>query len=53
MPQSLTAIYVHLIFLTKYRKPSLGDLQIRTSLHSELGGISRRLDCDPIKVGGV
>ena len=53
MPQSLSVVYIHLVFSTKYRQPFLRDLPLRNSLHAELGGISKRLDCPPIIVGGV
>ena len=53
MPQSLSVVYVHLVFSTKHRRPFLSDPAIRESLHAYLGGISAKLDCPPIKVGGV
>ena len=53
MPQSLSAVYIHLIFSTKNRYPFLKDDAVRRELHSYLGRISRELDCPPIKVGGV
>ena len=53
MPQSLSAVYIHLIFSTKNRQPFLRNKVIRTALHAELGGISKTLDCPPIITGGV
>ena len=53
MPQSLSAVYIHLVFSTKERRPYLRDATIRRALHAYLGGISKRLDCPPIKVGGI
>ena len=53
MPQSLSAVYIHLIFSTKERFPYLKDEQIQRDLHAYLGEISKRLDCPPIRVGGV
>ena len=53
MPQSLSAVYVHLVFSTKNRQPFLQDQGLRTDLHSFLGGTSKKLDCPPIIVGGV
>src|SRR4030095_9195928 len=35
------------------RQPFLRDIPLRNSLHAQLGGISKRLDCPPIIVGGV
>ncbi len=53
MPQSLSAVHVHIIFSTKGRRPFLGDREKRTELHKYLGGISKRLDCPPLAIGGV
>ena len=53
MPQSLSAVYIHLVFSTKNRQPFLRDLDIRTRLHAQLGGISKTLGCAPILTGGV
>jgi len=53
MPQSLSAVYIHLVFSTKERKPFLRDRDMRESLHAYLGGISKTLDCPPITVGGT
>jgi putative transposase len=53
MPQSLSAVYIHLCFSTKNREPFLQDREIRTKLHAQLGGISKTLGCAPILTGGV
>ena len=53
MPQSLSMVYVHLVFSTKHRQPFLRDTPLRNSLHAQPGGNSKRLDCPPIIVGGV
>ena len=53
MPQSLSAVYVHLVFSTKNRQPFLRDKDMRTGLHAQLGGISKTLGCAPILTGGV
>ena len=53
MPQSLSAVYIHLVFSTKERRPFLRDKVIRASLHSYLGAASKQLECPPLKVGGV
>jgi len=53
MPQSLSAVYIHLIFSTKGRRPFLRDETIRSSLHPYLGKISKQLRCAPIITGGV
>src|SRR2546423_5939288 len=53
MPQSLSAVYIHLVFSTKNRQPFLRDVEMRTRLHSQLGGISKTLGCAPILTGGA
>ena len=53
MPQSLSIVYLHLVFSTKDRRPLLGNQKIREALHAYLGEISKRLDCPPILIGGV
>jgi len=53
MPQSLSAVYIHLVFSTKDRRPYLREKSIRAALHAQLGGISKHLDCPPLLVGGV
>jgi REP element-mobilizing transposase RayT len=53
MPQSLSAIYIHLVFSTKHRQLFLRDEGLRKDLHSFLGGTSKTLECPPLLVGGV
>ena len=53
MPQSLSAVYIHLVFSTKDRKPFLRDRAKRDELHAYLGGISKTLECPTLIVGGV
>ena len=53
MPQSLSAVYIHLVFSTKDRTAFLRDKTIRDECHAYLGGISNTLDCPPIQVGGT
>lgn len=52
MPQSLSAVYIHLVFSTK-RHPFLRYETTRMSVHSYLGGISKQLGCAPIITGGM
>jgi len=49
MAQSLSKIYVHLIFSTKDREPTLPD-EIRPDLHAYLGGTLKGLGCLPIEI---
>ena len=53
MPQSLSAVYIHLVFSTKERRPLLRDKVLRESLHAYLDAVSKQLECLPLKVGGV
>ena len=51
MPQSLSKVYVHIIFSTKNRQNLIDD-RIENSLYEYLGGICKGLECNPVKVGG-
>jgi REP element-mobilizing transposase RayT len=53
MPQSLSAVYIHVVFSTKERHPFLRNETTRMSVHSYLGGISKQLGCAPIITGGM
>lgn len=53
MPQSLSAVYIHLVFSTKGRRPFLRDPTISAAVHSYLAGISKQLGGAPIVAGGV
>ena len=53
MPQSLASVYVHAVFSTKDRRPFLRDLALRESLHGYLGAVSKKLECAPLRIGGV
>ena len=52
MPQSLSAVYIHLVFSTKDRRPWLRDRSLRQSLHAYVGSMSKQLDC-PALIAGV
>jgi putative transposase len=51
MGQSLTRNYIHIVFSTKYRQPLI-KAGIESELYNYLGGICRKLECQPIIVGG-
>ncbi len=53
MPQSLSAVYVHLVFSTKERRPWFRDLNLRSSLHAYIGAVSKKCECPPLLVGGI
>ncbi len=52
MPQSLSQIYVHLIFSTKHREPTLLS-PVRNDLHAYLAAVLNNHDCPALKVGGM
>lgn len=51
MSQSLVKNYLHLVFSTRHREPFI-DAGVESELHSYLGGTCKKLDCQPIIVGG-
>lgn len=53
MSQSLSSVYLHLIFSTKEREPWLQDPILRAECHAFLGGVSKQMDCPPVIVGGI
>jgi REP element-mobilizing transposase RayT len=53
MAQSLSQIYVHIIFSTKNRKPFLQDIPSRQRLHKFLAKTCNTLDSPCLEAGGV
>lgn len=53
MPQSLANVLVHLVFSTKDRRALLHDAEPRDRMHRYLAGVSAKLDCPAIIVGGT
>ncbi len=51
MPQSLSKVYVHIVFSTKNREPLI-DKEIGERLYEYLGGICKGLECNPVQIGG-
>ena len=51
MPQSLTKVYLHIVFSTKHRQ-SLISNHIKDELYQYLGGTCKALESYPVKVGG-
>ena len=51
MGQSLVKNYVHIIFSTKQRVPLIHQT-VEEELYSYLGGICKKMECHPIKIGG-
>lgn len=53
MPQSLSAIYVHLVFSTKNRNPFLSDPDVRQQMHRYMQEVTKRLDCPALALNGT
>ena len=53
MPQSLSMLYVHLVFSTKERQCFFRSPEFRGEMHTYIAGVSRQLDCQAIIVGGM
>ena len=53
MAQSLSRIWIHLIFSTKHRFPFLADKTISTDMHAYVAKILREQDCETLIVNGV
>lgn len=51
MGQSLVKNYIHLIFSTKHRSPLIPH-SVEEELYSYIGGICKKMECYPIKIGG-
>ena len=50
MPQSLVSSYIHYVFSTKGRRPTIKDMP---ATWAYLGGIARRIGAPPIAIGGM
>jgi REP element-mobilizing transposase RayT len=53
VPQSLANVLVHIVFSTKDRRALLQATGLREEMHRYLGGITAKLDCPPVIVGGA
>jgi REP element-mobilizing transposase RayT len=53
MSQSLSVVYIHLIFSTKNRIPYFKDTNLKNDTYSYLGGVSKNLECSPLIIGGT
>ncbi len=51
MPQSLSKVYVHIVFSTKHRQPLIDD-RLKPGLFAYLGGVCQAMECHPVRVGG-
>jgi REP element-mobilizing transposase RayT len=52
VPQSLVSLYVHVIFSTKHREPTI-DADLAPRLYGFVGGIIRQTGSALITIGGV
>jgi len=53
MPQSLANVLLHIVFSTKERRALLQNDDLRNEMHRYLAGVSSRLNCPAIIVGGA
>jgi REP element-mobilizing transposase RayT len=53
VPQSLSSIYLHAVFSTKNREPFLIDPIVRSQIHAYLAGVTNKLECPALEIGGV
>lgn len=53
MPQSLSQIWLHIIFSTKNREPVLSDKQVREKVYAYLAGICNQMNSRALIVGGI
>jgi len=52
MSQSLTQLYVHIVFSTKHREHFITP-EIQPELFNYMGGILNNIECTPIQIGGI
>jgi REP element-mobilizing transposase RayT len=52
MPSTHVSLYVHLVFSTKHRAPSIADA-IRPRVHAYIGGCANGVQAVPLEIGGV
>ena len=52
MPQSLANVLVHVVFSTKERRTFLQTPDLRDEMHRYIVGITTKLECPAIVVGG-
>ena len=53
MPQSLSKLWIHIIFSTKKRYPFLKDLIIQQKVHAYIKAICCKQNCETLIVGGI
>jgi len=53
MPQSLANVLLHIVFSTKERRALFQNRDLRDEMHRYLAGVSAKLSCPAIIVGGA
>jgi len=53
MSQSLSQMWIHIIFSTKNRHPFLNDLIIQQRMHDYIKAICKKQNCETVAVGGT
>ena len=53
MSQSLSQIWLHIIFSTRNREPFLPEKQVREKVHGYLAGICKEMKSPALMVGGI
>jgi len=53
MSQSLSSLWIHLIFSTKDRFPFLKEPDLKNDMHRYLASVLRSHDCETLIVGGT
>jgi len=53
MPQSLSKVYLHIVFSTKHRHPFLANPEFRAEMHRYLGGTCNAIGSRVIAAGGI
>jgi Transposase and inactivated derivatives len=53
MAQSLSQVYLHVVFSTKLREPLLKPKRLRMDVHSYMAATLNNLKCTAITVGGI
>jgi putative transposase len=53
MSQSLSQLYIHIVFSTKEWRPFLADAELRQAAHAYIAGICSNPDSPAVIVGGV
>ena len=53
MPQSLSQVYLHVVFSTKHRAPWLKTQRLQADVHAYLAATLNNLECPAIVVGGI